>query len=359
MRRLTGPLLALLLGTASADAAACAWDIDTVAMERQQWPGTAEMIVGKFLRHSDAMYEWRVEDRRARLLDYPDRLPLLDDLGVALDKLGRHAEAIEVGEHALGLDPNRYESLANLGTYHAHAGELQIALTLIERAIEVNPDAHFGREKYQALLITHLLEGESPHTTRDFAATVLREYDGHDELAELERARAGVEGMMRFGKHDSPLLLDALGSILATERHHSGSRRNPGQLAAYAFTMAAMRHADEEAAASSRGEAARALELEGSTDLPQVEYEVRWDQADADAWFAQITRDEIAWIADAQTNPDAAFDAKYYVDPSVVRRETPKAPEPGPPGRDWTWLLWIPAGGAVLTVVLGRHHAMS
>ena len=64
MRRLLACLITLTL---SVPATACEWDYDTLQMERERFPGALELIVGKFLRHSEPFYEWRVSDRRADL----------------------------------------------------------------------------------------------------------------------------------------------------------------------------------------------------------------------------------------------------------------------------------------------------
>ncbi|MEQ9065245.1 MAG: hypothetical protein RLO18_00910 [Gimesia chilikensis] len=42
---------------------ACFWDYDTLQMERQRFPYAQELIAGHFLRHSEAYYQWRVQDR--------------------------------------------------------------------------------------------------------------------------------------------------------------------------------------------------------------------------------------------------------------------------------------------------------
>lgn len=327
-------------------------------MERKTWPETAALIAGKFLRHGDAFYEWRVEDRRARLVDEPDALPLMDDLGVALDKLGRHHEAIAVATTALEIDPNRYETHANLGTFHVHAGELEVGLRHIERSLAINPDAHFGRERYQKLLVEHLLcRAADGAECSDFAYFVTRQPDVGDEFAELERAQAGVEGMMRFGDHTSPVLLEALGSLL-TRQTYEGRGYRPGRLAALAYARAMMGTHDETAKDALELAGWVALESEVGSDFVTLQYTLRWDVADAEAWFAQIRDDELRWIADPDVDPDSAYEAKYYREP-WVDDEAEEPERPRAPGSDWAWLLWIPAGGAVLTLVLGRAHAMS
>src|SRR5262245_46406128 len=79
-------------------AQACLWDWDTLQMERRRFPGTLEMITGKFARHSPAFYEWRVQDRAKRMHSSAEDPALADDLAVAYSKLGRHAEGIALLE---------------------------------------------------------------------------------------------------------------------------------------------------------------------------------------------------------------------------------------------------------------------
>ena len=156
-----------LAGLVHAAVMPCLWDRDTRAMERQRFPSVLELVTGKFLRHSDEYYRWRVEDRTARL-DAGERTPeLLDDLAVAHSKLGEDRRAIELMELQEELHPGRYETLANRGTFHVHAGDLEEGARLIERALEVNPDAHFGRERYQLWLVRYAqrrraMEGAAP-----------------------------------------------------------------------------------------------------------------------------------------------------------------------------------------------------
>jgi len=66
------------------------------------------------------------------------------------------------------LRDHEHRHLANLGTFHAHrwlragadrkdTADLRRARALLERAIALNPDAHFGREKYQLKAVKWLL----------------------------------------------------------------------------------------------------------------------------------------------------------------------------------------------------------
>tara|TARA_R110002072_G_scaffold136813_3_gene279363 strand:+ start:471 stop:1667 length:1197 start_codon:yes stop_codon:yes gene_type:complete len=165
----------LLAGVAHA----CLWDRDTLAAEAKGLPGITEIITGRFDRFPTLFYEMRLERVTAAIVSDPDNLGLYDDAGVACDRLGRSDEAIAWMERKLlvmdrleseGADvgEHRYRYLANLGTFLVHrwlkSGSDREDMTDVERsreliaaAIELNPDAHFGRERYQLLAIEWIL----------------------------------------------------------------------------------------------------------------------------------------------------------------------------------------------------------
>src|SRR5579871_2406693 len=128
---------------------ACMWDYDTLAVERARFPSALELITGKFLRHSPEFYEWRVRDRQAKLEKEPDNPAYLDDMAVAYDKLGNDDKAIELMLRKEKAHPGLYETAANLGTFYLHSGQADKGIEQLEKAMAINPDAHFGREKYQ------------------------------------------------------------------------------------------------------------------------------------------------------------------------------------------------------------------
>lgn len=180
-------LLLLLLSALAAPLSACLWDYDTLAQESAGMPDIKAVIVGGFARNPDLYYEMRLERLTKLLADNPDDLDAYDGAAVACDRLGRGDEAIEwMAKKLAAMDrsgyvetaqPNhRYRYLANLGTFYAHRWfrgganrekleDLLKARELVARAIEENPDAHFGREKYQLMFIDWLLAG--PRYTED------------------------------------------------------------------------------------------------------------------------------------------------------------------------------------------------
>jgi tetratricopeptide (TPR) repeat protein len=311
---------------------ACLWDYDTIAMERARFPSALELITGKFVRHSDAYYHWRVQDRLAKLKTRSDDLALRDDLAVAYDKLKQHPLAIDTITKSLELQPERYETLANLGTFHIHAGDLEKGLDYIKQAIAINPDAHFGREVYQQLVVEYVLlrqqsRGEEPllplRETRmsalhpgGFDSFLLANRRSSSSEQEIDAAITGILGMMRFGDHRSPVLLEIMGDLLTGE----DDERDNKQLAARAYLQAAAGTAPR-IQRQYEGFAAQTLSmqlLDGTTDdvVEKVKLQLEAEVAEANRWFQSVVADEQRWIA-AGIDVDAAFDKKYYQDPVV------------------------------------------
>lgn len=320
---------------------ACLWDYDTLAMERKRFPSTLELITGKFLRHSKAFYEWRVADRAKRIEQGESKPELYDDLAVAYDKLDRHEDAIKTILKKEELFPGLYETAANYGTFLIHSGKLEEGLVELDKAIAINPDAHFGREIYQKLVVEYVLEKKSgvPAVSPlgdegilvlsgGFMAFLARKRklpDGGEIIRkEAALARKGIEGMMKFGKYDSPILLEILGELLVAE-----SRERASWLAARAYLKAEKTGATPLAPMPfrKRAEAAIYAKRERGDDshapqmLDDISSSLDKEVADADAWFAELSANEAKWIA-AGLNADEEFSAMYYQDPISISGES-------------------------------------
>ena len=353
-RHIMRPFLAsLLILSPFTPAAACLWDYDTLQAERAAFPGALELIVGKFLRHSDAFYEWRIEDRSAKIaaaqageisLSEKELAAAYDDWAVALDKLGRHDEAIEViNQKAERLpDVGEYKTHANRGTFLIHGGRLEEGLVELKKALEINPEAHFGREEYQVLLVEYVLEKRdgaekvslplddsgrnSLYQHGPFAKWLLEQQglgESQDKAAiaaEIERAAKGVMGMMRFGNFQSPILLEALGDLLAGRRGDVQGQR----LAARAYLRAAMEVDDDAARDAYREMAQEILRMQVSETttgrllheamtLKELEDHLARETKEANLWFESIVNDEKLWVQypNAKLNPDERFWQKY------------------------------------------------
>ena len=314
--------LLLLCATAGV---ACLWDHDTLMMERQRFPSALELITGKFWRHSSDFYEWRVGDRQRRLVSEPHNLALLDDIAVAYDKLGRRDEALEWIGRKETMQPGSYETIANRGTILIHRGDLEAGLRDLERAIEINPQAHFGREIYQAEVVRYILsrrvDGKLTLPLRrgneGFAEFLTRKQDRYRALSGKDRDAAvkGILGMMRFGDHTSPVLLESLGDLLSS----GGPKENASALASRAYLKASYQTVGTPAAAAYRQLAANAGRFEGNRYPPLAEIEAQFKRelADASSWYDALVADERRWIASA-ADPEAEFARKYVTEPSVI-----------------------------------------
>jgi len=354
----SGFLLIALTGSALA----CLWDTDTLQMERLRFPGVLEIITGKFVRHSQPYYEWRIIDRQKKLEAKPGDPALIDDLAVAYAKLGRPEEGIPLLEQSLATQPDRYETLSNLGTLLFFAGRLDESKRYIRRALEIDPNAHFGRERYQLLLTEYLQKSDwgtagvmcfEPRGANEgvvgFARYVVAEKFGDEmrigavamldddnwsrvRIDELMKAKQGVLGMLHFANHQSPLLLEALGDLLVS----GPIEKNASQLAARAYLRASQVIETENTPASLRKMANEALlthkefeEIGEERALSRLQDSLRRELAAADAWFDTIRVDEQKWIAENR-DVDQAFAAKYYdsLDQTIATAERQVKSEP-------------------------------
>lgn len=169
-----------------AGAGACLWDSDTLKAEAANKMDLVRVITGRFERWPAKYYEVRLERVKKEHADSATsdakRLELYDDGAVALDRLHRDDEAIALIERKkallLKLDPkvashkdHWYRYYANVGTFWAHnwfakgadrakIDQLKHARDLIAKAIEINPDAHFGREWAQQTTIEWVIQIE-------------------------------------------------------------------------------------------------------------------------------------------------------------------------------------------------------
>ncbi|QEL14228.1 hypothetical protein [Limnoglobus roseus] len=140
-----------------------------------------DVIHERFPVRGPGYYRERDRQARERLKTLPpdsqEAFDLADDLGVGLDKLGRPADGVPILREKFERQQKKgltgrdlYTTYANLGTVLIHAN-LKAALTgdkaakeqakeglkFIRKSIEVNPEAHFGREEWQAHIAEYLL----------------------------------------------------------------------------------------------------------------------------------------------------------------------------------------------------------
>lgn len=308
MRTLRSVLAFSLL--ASSLASACLWNSETVVTEEIPFPTVLELVSGNFPRHGQDYYRWVVQKRR-RLISHPQHInpPDYDELAWALDKLGKPDSAVAVMLRKRKAFQNSYETMANLGTFLFHSGKLAEGLPYIDSALQMNPDAHFGREIYQRYLVEYfLLKNKAlPMDTQTVAdslekgfAAFVAEKSNVQQLSQDARAKAvkGVLGMMRFGDHTSPVLLEALADLMRLGPEHDSLFRG-----ALGYLQASRR---------SKGEASKAyrklLKETEPQNLSKLERMLSRHQLYGDARFAKIVEAERAWI-----QRGVAVDSAYRV----------------------------------------------
>lgn len=167
----------------------------------------------------------------------PEAFDLTDDLGVGLDKLGRAGEAVQplrdklarqlkVGQGGKQL----YTTFANLGTFLIHANmkaamagdatakaNVKEGLEFIKKSIDVNPEAHFGREEWQLHIGEYLLAAlDDPTLLTKFDCVgnswrFLQKDRDHEQLA-IDRLRGGYLGHEKLAN-----VFDARGELLDTK----------------------------------------------------------------------------------------------------------------------------------------------
>jgi tetratricopeptide (TPR) repeat protein len=318
----------------SSQAHACLWDYDTLKQERARFPDTLEIITGKFLRHSKEFYEWRIKDRLKRLETDPKNPALYDDLAVAYEKTGQNPKAIKTMLKVEEFAPGRYETYSNLGAFYFLGGDLKKGLEYVDKALAINPDAHFGREKYQKYLTEYVIERSkdgkivlplrwkteriesfSFYLQRKLQPTTGRE---RMSLEDYQAAVKGVLGMMRFAYFDSPVLLEVLGDLLSDNPRIDGK-----QLAARAYLQAASSAKTAEQKADYRELASFVLMMqtrhpgtEKPLPLSELEEDFRSELEDASKWYAELRSREIGWIRDGQ-DPEVEFDRLYTEEPRI------------------------------------------
>lgn len=137
-------------------ARACIWDADTLLQERFRSRDMASVILKNPPRPADP------EPLRKRIQELQTNRKENDaawwnDLAGAHLRLGEARTAAELLESVTNRFANDYGIHANLGTAYHLLGRYVEAEREIARDLEINPDAHFGLEKYHLALLQYLV----------------------------------------------------------------------------------------------------------------------------------------------------------------------------------------------------------
>ena len=326
-------LLFLFLIFSSLLGIACLWDNDTIKMEKQDFPEVYDLLTGNFIRHSEEYYHWKIKDRTQKLKSDPNNPRLYDDLAVAYSKMHQDKKAIELMMQKEKIVPGEYETYANMGTFYLHDGQLEKGIEYIEKAIAINPDAHFGREVYQKYLAEYLLEkgygknfelpvskiifpNQKDKTFYSFLCKKLKNDPNKElNLEESQKAIKGICGMIKFGNYNSPILLEALGDILSqgSARHSRKSNRNLAILAYYRASQTCNSKSASKIYIQKTEKLARALQdsYNKKDPISNLTKDLDRDIILADKKFQKIRANEIQWIQEG-LDVDEKFAEVYY-----------------------------------------------
>lgn len=394
----------LLLALCASPLSACLWDTDTLAEESAGLPEVKVVIVGGFARNPDLYYEMRLERVSKLLKDDHNNLDAYDDAGVSCDRLGRDEEAIEwmakklkamerMGYSASAQPNHRYRYLANLGTFHAHRwfhngadrerlDDLTKARDLIAQALQENPDAHFGREKYQLMFIDWALSNPKYYTYDEQALAEaaghrsgwvpnflsIGDGDEHDVLFRtrdnaglknigLEDAVAGISGLITLGAAwESVDAFYALALALQAE----------GKSAFAYFAMLRV----EELLAEGRTSGVRDVPVDvfDSEDLTRMGYNLTKDAKATAIEFHELRQQSDRWqesrlnymlpLLKEGRHPDTDNDFWGGFEGDPEHMEVPAGAIYGAGGAvnavlqsDWFWILSIFLGGSFLLML--------
>lgn len=147
-----------LLGLLMAQAVplrACIWDSDTLWSEKLKNPDLAKLILEPAPPPTDpAPFLKRIQELKAN----PRRQDphWWNDLAGAYIRAGKPQDAADLLAPVVSQFPDDYGIHANLGTAYHLLGRYAEAAKHIARDLEINPDAHFGLEKYHLALLQYL-----------------------------------------------------------------------------------------------------------------------------------------------------------------------------------------------------------
>jgi tetratricopeptide (TPR) repeat protein len=133
----------------------CIWDARTLNEEQKEHPDLAKIILdaGK-PRPVDPSIREDIE--RLRNQPQPDNVDWINKLAGAYIRVGEPAEAVKLLETGRERFPDNYGVRANLGTAYHLLGRYADAEKEIAKDLEINPNAHFGLEKYHLALLQYL-----------------------------------------------------------------------------------------------------------------------------------------------------------------------------------------------------------
>jgi tetratricopeptide (TPR) repeat protein len=126
------------------------------------------LISGQFPKRSRKYSEIRLETYSKLLKTDPQNLDHLNDLAVALIRLGNFELALGHLESALKIKPTYYKTLANLSILHKKAGRFEQALHFQKKALSIKPTGHLGLGNYYLKMLEWRAKAQNQVPTKNF-----------------------------------------------------------------------------------------------------------------------------------------------------------------------------------------------
>ncbi|NBV22579.1 MAG: hypothetical protein EBS05_11765 [Proteobacteria bacterium] len=149
-------LVLVVIAQSAVTLPACIWDSDTLDKEKRTSPKLAAAILGGPPPPAD-IRGLRARIEKLKAMPRESDPNWWNDLAGAHLRLGEAADAIRLLEPIVTKFPDNYGIHANLGTAYHLSGRYADAERHIARDLEINPDAHFGLERYHLALLQYLV----------------------------------------------------------------------------------------------------------------------------------------------------------------------------------------------------------
>jgi Flp pilus assembly protein TadD len=134
---------------------ACIWDAVTLKEERARRPNLAQAVEGGQNQQFDiAALRAKIQKLEASPQDSAE---WLNELAGSYLRTGEPRRAVALLEPALSRFATNYGIHANLGTAYHLLGDYKAAEREIALDLEINPQAHFGLERYHLALLQYLV----------------------------------------------------------------------------------------------------------------------------------------------------------------------------------------------------------
>lgn len=163
-------------------AQACVWDADTLMQEKFRSHDLASAILKPPPPEPEDVSALQARIQNLETNRDENNSNWWNNLAGAYIRLGHSQKAVDLLAPVIDRFPNDYGMHANLGTAYHLLGRYDEAEKEIARDLEINPEAHFGLEKYHLALLQYLVrdtEYKKQHLYVDEWSRDFTQFPGH------------------------------------------------------------------------------------------------------------------------------------------------------------------------------------